>query len=170
VQLNGGKRLSFVFWLTKGLELIWGIKRRRTPLSFAAQDGNEAIVRLLLDKGAQSDSRVWHEVTPLAYAAQRGSETIVRLLLEKGAGAQIDWGDEDGVTPLACAAREGEEAVVRLLLEKGADFNVRDNRGFSALGRVHSVIAELNRVRGYRLRIRNCEIVKDMLTQHGSVL
>ncbi|KAH7132772.1 ankyrin repeat-containing domain protein [Dactylonectria macrodidyma] len=56
-----------------------------TPLSFAAESGQEAVVRLLLEKGAAIESKDDNGCTPLSLAAKRGDEAIVRLLLEKGA-------------------------------------------------------------------------------------
>jgi len=42
-------------------------------------------VRLLLEKGAESDSKDSHGRTPLSWAAESWHEVIVKLLLEKGA-------------------------------------------------------------------------------------
>ncbi|KAK7883598.1 hypothetical protein LTR67_011097 [Exophiala xenobiotica] len=91
----------------------------RTPLSWMAERGHEAVVRLLLEKGAELDSKDTSGWTPLLRAAENGEEPVVRLLLEKG--AKLDSKDNDGRTPLSWAATSGHEPVVRLLLEKGAE-------------------------------------------------
>jgi ankyrin repeat protein len=57
-----------------------------TPLHSAASSGREAIVRLLLQKGAELECKgKGHGGTPLSWATVRGHETVVKLLLEKKA-------------------------------------------------------------------------------------
>jgi ankyrin repeat protein len=92
----------------------------QTPLSLAAENGHEAVVRLLVDTGkADIDSKSNSGRTPLSLAAQRGHEAVVRLLVDTGK-ADIDSKDtEYGQTPLSLAAQGGHEAVVRLLVDTG---------------------------------------------------
>ena len=47
--------------------------------------GNEAIVKLLVEKGAELESKDNNGQTPLLCAARWGCEGVVKLLVEKGA-------------------------------------------------------------------------------------
>jgi len=86
-----------------------------SALHWAAANGHEATVRLLLDCGAHigaQNSRGW---TALHWAAKSGREATVRLLLERGAHAGAQ--DINGWTALHRAAERGRMAIVQLLRE-----------------------------------------------------
>ncbi|KAL2060787.1 hypothetical protein VTL71DRAFT_8839 [Oculimacula yallundae] len=53
----------------------------RTPLAWAAENGHEAIVQLLLDKGANADLKDENGWTPLSWATRNGHEAVIKLLL-----------------------------------------------------------------------------------------
>jgi ankyrin repeat protein len=77
------------------------------------------VVKLLVEKGADMESKDSNGQTPLSRAAGSGHEVLVKLLLEKG--ADVESGSGGGWAPLPWAAQNGHEAAVKLLVEKGAD-------------------------------------------------
>jgi ankyrin repeat protein len=103
----------------------------QTPLSWAAQNGHKAMMRLLIDKGANIEAKDEDGRTPLWWAARKGHEAMVRLLIDKG--ANIQGKNTHGQTPLWWAARNGHEAVVRLLVDKGANIETKNTHGQTPL-------------------------------------
>lgn len=89
----------------------------RTPVLWAAKNGHDAVVKLLLDR-----SRIDVDVedvggqTALSWAAENGHHTVVELLLDSGK-ANVNSKDLYGRTPLSWAAKNGHETVVKLLLD-----------------------------------------------------
>jgi hypothetical protein len=81
--------------------------------------------RILLEKGAELNSKDRRGQTPLSWAAENRHEAVVKLLLEKG--AEPDSKDTIyGRTPLSWAAKTGREAVVKPLFEKGAELEPKE--------------------------------------------
>jgi hypothetical protein len=99
----------------------------RTALSYAAEQGHEVIVKLLLDTGiADADIRDQDGRTPLYHAAAGGCEAVVKLLLDTGK-VDIDARDNGCWTPLSRAVDKGHEVIVKLLLDTGkVDVDTKD--------------------------------------------
>ncbi|XP_044535069.1 ankyrin repeat and BTB/POZ domain-containing protein BTBD11 [Gracilinanus agilis] len=108
-----------------------------TPLMYACVRGDEAMVQMLLDAGADlnvevistphkypsvhPETRHW---TALTFAVLHGHIPVVQLLLDAGAKVEgsLDHGEENySETPLQLAAAVGNFELVSLLLERGAD-------------------------------------------------
>ncbi len=112
----------------------------KTALLYAAREGNVAIVRLLVEAGAQLEKSDADGVTPLLMAVLNGQMPVAHLLLERGANVRAaDW---YGQTPLFAAvdlrnldvagpARDNEVdraaalQLVQAILARSPDVNAR---------------------------------------------
>jgi uncharacterized protein len=88
-------------------------------------------VRLLLQQGADPDTRDDEQRTPLMYVTQDCHHELVRILLE--AGADPNLRDEDGWTALDLAVYRRAPDIAWLLVHYGADVNAQDDLGRSVL-------------------------------------
>ena len=93
--------------------------RRYYLLSAAIDSGNLEMVRVLLELGANPNTREDFGYPIIEGAAQEGNIEVVRLLVDAGA-------DVDGSAALSTAIDHGHTEVVRLLVEAGADVNPKD--------------------------------------------
>ena len=103
-------------------------RRGQTPLHFAASQGHEATVRILIKAGAHIDSRDRWGQTPLHLTAEDYYDNnlkaaVARLLVNFGG---IHTKDRKGQTPLHIAARNDNVPVARVLVAAGADRLARD--------------------------------------------
>ncbi|XP_060779728.1 ankyrin repeat and BTB/POZ domain-containing protein 3-B [Neoarius graeffei] len=108
-----------------------------TPLMYACARGDEAMVQMLLDAGADINSEVPNTVhqhpsifpetrqaTALTFAVLHQHVPVLQLLMD--VGANVEGSLQDGMenyteTPLQLAAAAGNFELVSLLLERGAD-------------------------------------------------
>lgn len=100
-------------------------------LHMAASQGNEALVKTLLEQGADPGRPNPNgETILISYLrgglAGRAAESIAK-------GADINAKDASGQTALQLAIKKGLEDVVPKLLDKGADPNIADKGGANAL-------------------------------------
>ena len=89
-----------------------------TPLMWAAERGNEEVVRLLLTRNDVNPDKPDNDgTTPLWWASYCGHEGAVKLLLARN-DVSPDKPNKHGATPLWTASYGGYEGVVKLLLTR----------------------------------------------------
>jgi hypothetical protein len=84
----------------------------RVPLHFSSGYGEEGVVALLIEAGADVDAADANGNTPLHYAAGYGQPAIVKALLAAGASPGLE--NADGKSPPVVAALNGADDVVDL--------------------------------------------------------
>lgn len=103
-----------------------------TALHWTAQNGDEAIARLLLDRGAAINETDARGRTPAHVACQHGQENVIRVLLSRGADVQVRG--KDDWTALHLAAWQGHLGIVKLLVKQaGADVDGQTTDGRTPL-------------------------------------
>ncbi|KAK3997549.1 ankyrin repeat-containing domain protein [Cladorrhinum sp. PSN332] len=136
--------------------------QRDKALNLAAERGDEQIVRLLLDSGADANGKDDAGNTALMFAVPQGRGEVARVLLEGGSdvdakdihdntllhwairypgilqlllesGANVHAKNHQGKAALHWAVQEGQTKSVRLLLQAGSEINAKDKHGFTPL-------------------------------------
>jgi len=88
----------------------------RGPLAWAARNGHDGVVKILLGRGEINPDKPDNgNRTPLSHAASYGHEGVVKMLLGREE-VNPDKPDRWGQTPLWFAAEYGHEGVVKTLL------------------------------------------------------
>lgn len=135
-----------------GLEYIW--EGRRTALGVAVQEGDEDLISLFMNYGANPNGNPGTKVnrTPLQLACEKDRLRVVQILLNNGADINAPASWYNGATALQLAAINGNLSIIATLLNHGADMNAPAAKvnGRTALegaaenGRLDAVRALLN--------------------------
>jgi len=102
-----------------------------TALYLAVQKQLNSCIEILLEHGANLNSRPIAKESMLNVAVSASRSSIVKLLLERG--AYVEERNKDGDTPLGRAVSRGETKIVKMLLEHGASVAARDGKGAAPL-------------------------------------
>jgi len=102
-----------------------------TPLNWAAYKGQTAIVKRLLDAGADFTIGDNENSQPMHNAAVAGHVDVIETLLAYG--VDINSRDNNGMTALHFAVSYQRTEAAVLLIGKGADPNVGNNNGLTPI-------------------------------------
>ncbi|MCP4137385.1 MAG: hypothetical protein GY754_40835 [bacterium] len=123
--------------LNKGADInapgpyIYGIdipvdSRLDRPLHYAVSFKREKILQLLLDRGADVNSRsIFTGFTPLHIAVFENNRSFAGQLIAREANPSVQ--DNRGDTPLHYAVMRGTKDIIKLLIEKGASTTIKNN-------------------------------------------
>ena len=103
----------------------------QSPLSHAAENGHEGVVRVLLNRGADPNSTDKSGRTPLSWAVLNGHETVAKYLLKGNTFMNTE--DNHRWTPLTLAIQCRNLSIVELLLDLGANASTPSSDGWTAI-------------------------------------
>ncbi|KAF5544724.1 ankyrin protein [Fusarium mexicanum] len=151
------RRPDIVSLILEDAELRPASKHIDCVLSESCSRGWEKVVRLLLARGANPNTKIIEVMTPislLTHAIYEAGDAVVLLLLE--AGIDIETEDDNGEAPIHVAARAGTKTMVLGLLEKGVSVNRRSRVGQLPLD--------------YAMKRRDKDTsIADLLRKHGGI-
>jgi len=124
----------------------------KTPIMWAASNGNEKLVELLIDQGAALNMQNFVGETALYLAAARGFDGICTLLIENGADTR--FATIEGSSPVHVAAAGGHIAALKTLVSHGAFINSVDEEGDTPLH--------------YAVRERQTEVIEFLVKYCGA--
>ncbi|KIH87757.1 hypothetical protein SPBR_04625 [Sporothrix brasiliensis 5110] len=113
--------------------------QKSTPLAIATENGCEAIVRQLLQAGADANAVDASGRSALMYAAADGQLRIAQMLLE--AGADVDAATMYGDTALTLAVQKGHVAMVQQLAQITVGNGIHGADAVHALGHGKTPVA-----------------------------
>lgn len=120
-----GQLVVAKFLLEQGADVGARDEIGKLPLHWAAGNGHNSMVELLLSNKADANAKISFYrddgATPLHLAVEKGFRTVCETLLTRGADPNIN--DASGTPPIYSAVRQTDDAILRLLLARGAKVN-----------------------------------------------
>lgn len=145
-----------------------------TPFLLAAMAGEVAVMRTLVDDGADPQFGTEDNTTPLMQAAGLGRDLSISFVTEDSAleavklaltlGADVNAANNNGDTALHGAAFIKSNALVQLLVDTGAQVNAKNRRGETPL-----TVAEQVAQGGSRVRAQVRTSTGDLLRKLGGL-
>jgi ankyrin repeat protein len=121
------------YLISKGADKLFNVPDGRgfTPLTVAADESREDVIRLLISKYGV-DPNFITEINPLFIAVQKRLVPVVELLMDLGSDANITQ-QEMKCNPLHLAASNDYQSLAIILCEHGANVDCEDPRGYTPL-------------------------------------
>lgn len=107
------------------------VETRNKAIKFAVSGGHEMVVRMLIERGWQLDTKYKYWSTPLLQACNLNYTALAKLLIQKG--SNLSAKDSRGYTPLHYCALNGNEEISQVLISKGVDIWARTAYGETVL-------------------------------------
>lgn len=154
-EFNASKITEFLLRNDKidvNIQAIQTLKGRKmkkaSPLHIACYQGHKNLVKMFIDKGADTNAEACGGYTPQHYAAISGNRDCLELLVnEKNINIREK---ENGGSLIYYAALVGNEELVKWLKEKGANIDLYDYKGYTAAHR--AIIEECPKALGILIR------------------
>ncbi|MDA7676850.1 ankyrin repeat domain-containing protein, partial [bacterium] len=127
---------------------VGGTSNEMPMLNWASMGKNTELIKYLIDKGADVNSKNKDGLTPLMFAGNKGRGTNALLLIESGANLFAKTSKQATCAHYLSYCLMPE--LINILIDRGVDFNQKDNRG-----RIPLMWASSN------LRNRNERLVKN---------
>ncbi|WP_187146241.1 ankyrin repeat domain-containing protein [Candidatus Amoebophilus asiaticus] len=130
---KGNKIAATAALIAKGADINATDKNGNTPLSIAMQEGNQAVIEMLLAaENINVNFKDGSGDTLLHSALKRGNEEAFKGLIAKG--ADVNSPDKDGKTPLLVAIEEYKQSFISILLQAGnINVDAKDSLGNTLL-------------------------------------
>lgn len=100
-------------------------------VSWAARNGRQAVVGMLVKKEVDLESKSFGGMRPLHHAVNSNEEVIIKELLAKGVDANAV--DESGNTPLHYGCRRGVMGICQILVDRKGDVTAKNALGMTPL-------------------------------------
>ena len=134
--IGGCTRILRFLIREKNLEVNARDWKQQTPLHYAATQGHEAAIRILLEHGAEIDAQDEDGWTPLHRLIAKGRSgsddwcyPALRALLDLGADVEKRIYEDEATALHVAAVCDRDEKLIEILLNHGADIEARNVDG-----------------------------------------
>lgn len=122
------------YLISKGADVNAGNQYGKKPIHFATEAGNDSIVKMLIDNGADVNAKIKSEladegITPLMIACDKLSYSTVKLLITNHSNINDTSSYGETAVSKTLGNTSNEDSIlqiIKFLVENGADINKAD--------------------------------------------